>query len=106
MVQVRKLPDLRLFATIQYGWESPEFYVRWMHGDEFGADLAGVFLDILDSPSPFAEWFFDLFVWIMNEDPAYEARLRRHYAEVKAASGGKKSPQTRKTGRKKGRGRG
>ena len=24
----------RILATINYGWESAEFYTRWMHGDE------------------------------------------------------------------------
>ncbi len=95
-----------LLATIQYGWESPEFYIRWLHGDPLGAELAGVSLDPFQSPSPQAGYFRDLFEWVLEEDPAYEARLRRHYAEIKAASGGKKPRQAKKSGRKKRRGRG
>ena len=44
--------DDRAWATIDYGWESPEFYRKWdRHSEE---DMKGSFLDPLGGQSPYA----------------------------------------------------
>ena len=45
----------RVLATINYGWESQEFYTRWMHGDaEAGREIIEAGLDPLNPQSEHA----------------------------------------------------
>jgi len=37
--------DTDILATIGYGWESLEFYKRWMGNDQFIHDIKGPILD-------------------------------------------------------------
>jgi hypothetical protein len=75
-------------ASINYGWESAEFYTRWMHGDEqAGRDIAGAMLDPLQPQSQYADHLLDVFQTIVRTDPAYVARLARHYELFKRAPG-------------------
>jgi hypothetical protein len=67
-------------ATINFGWESAEFYAEWMHGDaEAGRDIALASLDPINPQSEHADHFLDYFQREMMTDDAYVARLRRHY---------------------------
>ncbi len=43
------------------------------------------FLDPLHIQSPFASELLDLFLQMVKDDPAYEARIQRHYRMVKEA---------------------
>ena len=51
-----------VLATINYGWESTDFYTRWMHGDkEAGREITAASLDPLHPQSRYADHFLDLF---------------------------------------------
>ncbi len=78
-VTTPQAPDTAL-ATINYGWESPEFYTDWMHGDEqAGRDITAASLDPLHPQSKYADWLLDYFQTMMITSPEYLARLARHY---------------------------
>ena len=71
-------------ATINFGWETVEFYTEWMYGDaEAGRDIARATLDLLNPQSEFAEPLLDLFRTVLMADAAYVARLARHYRMFK-----------------------
>ena len=81
LLQVRsKHAPQGVVATINYGWESADFYTRWMHGDaEAGREIAGASLDPLNPNSEYAPALLGLFRELLMTDKAYVARLRRHY---------------------------
>ena len=90
LVQVRRadLPD-QVLATINYGWESQDFYARWLHGDREGArEIASASLDPLNAQSKASPVLLELFRHIILEDRAYIDRLRRHYRMFKRAQRG------------------
>jgi hypothetical protein len=73
-------------ATINFGWESAEFYTAWMHGDkQAGRDITSASLDPLNPQSKYADWFLDYFQQYLVADPDYVARLRDHYEQFKRA---------------------
>lgn len=84
----------RAWATINYGWESVEFYQKWGIGDDAEEVGQGPFLDPLGKQSPYAQVLLDCFRTLI-EDKAYVARLKRHYAEsreaVRAQRGGNRN---------------
>ena len=68
----------KTLATINYGWESAEFYTRWMHGDaQAGREITEACLDPLTAVR--RRPLLDVFREQMMTDPAYVARLARHY---------------------------
>ena len=78
LLQVTQPQAPQTLATINYGWESAEFYTRWMHGDaQAGREITEACLDPLtavQSPTPARR------VPRADDDrPAYVARLARHY---------------------------
>ncbi len=80
-------------ATINYGWESADFYTRWMHGDaEAGREITAASLDPLQPQSEYADYLLDMFQDRMMTDPAYVARLARHYEMFKATQRGPTEP--------------
>jgi hypothetical protein len=85
-----------VLATINYGWESADFYTRWMHGDEqAGEEITAASLDPLNPQSQYADYLLDYFQEAMITDPSYVARLARHYNMFKAAQrGGKEAADT------------
>ncbi|MBM4035029.1 MAG: hypothetical protein FJ291_25075 [Planctomycetes bacterium] len=82
----------KILATIGYGWESPEFYVKWMHGDSIAEGMAGVSTAMLGPQSSLAEALARACEDLLVSDPQYVERLKRHYAlfrKVVDAKGGK-----------------
>jgi hypothetical protein len=72
-------------ATINYGWESAEFYTRKMHGDaQAGREITEASLDPLNPQSEYADVLLDYFRGRLMTDPAYVARLVLHYKMFKA----------------------
>ena len=92
----RDVPTLNPEETvlmINFGWESPEFYLRWHGGDlldpanlELAKEMAGATVESFAGPKPDAEGLqlFELVKRLVLSDPAYVARLARHYAEFRA----------------------
>ena len=71
-------------AMINFGWESVEFYTRWMRGDEeAGLESTDATLDPMQPQSPLADALLDVFRSNLMTDPDYVARLARHYAIFK-----------------------
>ena len=72
-------------ATIAYGWESPEFYVKWMHGDPLGAQMAGLSTAMLGPQSELTEPLLKACEELVLTDPKYVERLKQHYALFRKA---------------------
>jgi len=72
-------------ATFGYGWESPEFYVKWMSGSSFAEQMAGLSVERLGAQSRLTDALFRACEEILLSDPAYIERLKRHYALFKEA---------------------
>jgi hypothetical protein len=76
----------RVLASINYGWESPNYYAKWMGSKEDSRGMAGASLDPMLPQSIHSQFFLKLFNDVVSRDPAYNERLQRHYAMFKAAS--------------------
>jgi hypothetical protein len=88
-------PPHTVLATINYGWEKSEFYTRRMHGDkQAGQDITAASLDPLHSQSKYAGYLLTFFQQEMITDPAYVARLARHYKLFKHDVGNRQSTET------------
>jgi hypothetical protein len=78
-------PEMRTYATINYGWESLAFYTRWMHGDaETAAEMQGASLEPFGQQSQYSAAFLELVKWAV-QDEAYVRRLQTHYGLFKEA---------------------
>jgi hypothetical protein len=76
----------KVFATINYGWESQDFYVRWMRGDrEAAAGMSGAHLEPFGPQSEYSSVLLHYCEGLLLADEAYVARLKRHYGMVKEA---------------------
>jgi hypothetical protein len=79
----------KVLATINYGWESEDFYAQWLHGDrESARELATADLDPLNTQTKLSPALLELFRQILLQDRAYIDRLRGHYRMFKRAQGG------------------
>lgn len=69
-------------AVIAYGWESPEFYARWMGNDdpETIEELQGPILNMGSPQSSLAPQVLQIVKDIILQDSAYVERIKRHYA--------------------------
>jgi hypothetical protein len=89
-------PDTVL-ATVNYGWESEDFYAQRLGGDtEAAREITAASLDPLNPQSPFASWFLSVFQQVVLQDKAYIERLKRHYAMFKQALPRKPQDERRK----------
>jgi hypothetical protein len=78
-------PEMRTYATINYGWESLEFYTKWMHGDaKLAAQMQGAELEPFGPQSKYSQAFLELVKWVL-QDEAYVRRLQEHYRLFKEA---------------------
>jgi hypothetical protein len=69
-------------ATIAYGWESKEFYVKWFHGHddpEVISQMQGPILNPGSPQSDLAPALLNLVRDTLLKDPAYVERLKEHY---------------------------
>ncbi len=68
-------------AFIAYGWESKEFYRKWLRMDnpEVIQEMQGPILNVGSPQSQYAPAFLKLVKDVVLSDPAYIARLKRHY---------------------------
>jgi hypothetical protein len=74
----------KIWATINYGWEKPEYYAKWTRNKEVGKGMSGAELDPLNPQTPYARTLLRLFEGLI-EDQVYVERLQRHYQLFKAA---------------------
>jgi hypothetical protein len=82
---IRECPEPEVVATINYGWEEPEFYTNWMGSDDEESEMSGAILEPLLQQTRHSPFFLTFFREMLRRDPAYDERLKRHYAMFKAA---------------------
>jgi hypothetical protein len=91
-------------AVIAYGWESREYYVKWMGEDDPYVidELKGPALNLASPQSSLSQALLELFKKVLLPDTAYIDRIKRHYTifreNIDRREGATKS-------RKKGKGR-
>jgi len=68
-------------AVIAYGWESPEFYARWMRDDspEVIEELKGPSLNLASPQSNLAPAVLELVKESLLQDKLYVERIKKHY---------------------------
>jgi hypothetical protein len=67
----------RIYATISYGWEDPDFYRKWgPHSDP--QEMSGPSLNPLGPQTKYSPALLDLFR-LLIQSPDYVERLKRHY---------------------------
>lgn len=84
MIQV--LHNGKHVSTINYGWESAEFYTKWMgsNADESPfPTMSGASIDITSPNLVSQEGMLGLFYALLND--IWTAKFKSHYKEVKAA---------------------
>ena len=74
-------PD-KVMATINYGWETLQFYRSWYHDEEGAAELVGASLEPLGKQGPHASSLLRLFEHLLT-DRSYAERIPRHYEMFK-----------------------
>lgn len=75
----------KFWATINYGWESVEFYQKWSGAPAQDRFLwQGPFLDPLAEQTQYSPVLLDLFKFLL-ESPDYVQRLKNHYQLFRAA---------------------
>lgn len=81
---IREGTGTRVWASINFGWETPSFYHRWSPGDPEGAQNSGSYLDPLNPQTEHSKALLDLFRNTLQTDIEYVRRLERHYQLAKA----------------------
>lgn len=72
-------------AVIAYGWESKAFYAKWLGRDDpkIIKELQGPVLNLGSHQSELAPALLEKVREVLLADPAYVARLKRHYQMFK-----------------------
>jgi hypothetical protein len=73
----------KILATINYGWESVEFYRKWAEYESDDEDYRGPILEPFGQQTKLAPYLLELFKSVALEDPTYIDRLGRHYRMFK-----------------------
>lgn len=68
----------KVWATISYGWESPDFYRKWDGSDGDPTEIKGPYLDPLNPQTQYSPSLLNLFRFLIQSSD-YVERLRRHY---------------------------
>ena len=68
-------------AVIAYGWESRDYYIKWMGDDDSLVidSLMGPTLNMMSPQTALAMPLLSLFRELLLADPAYMQRIKRHY---------------------------
>lgn len=80
----------KVWATINYGWESLEFYEKWFTNKDLAKECMGATLDPLNPQSKYAHKLLEIFNHIVL-DKEYIERLKRHYSMFKGSSSTKRN---------------
>lgn len=84
--------DNPLVATISYAWGTRSFYVRWLRRDipEVIDEMMSTHLMRPNYQSEYAEEVLAMFKEMIEIDPDYEKRIRRHYSMFRKKMKGKR----------------
>lgn len=74
----------KILATINYGWESPNFYAKWMGNKDDVKDMVGATLEPFGDQTNLSRYLLELFK-LLVKDESYVERLRKHYEMFKGA---------------------
>ncbi|NQT40671.1 MAG: hypothetical protein HQ581_24470 [Planctomycetes bacterium] len=87
-----------LVAVIAYGWETPEFYARWMGSNDPSdlAELKGPVLNLGSPQSADAPEILEMAADLLLTDKAYMDRVKRHYAMFRERIDKKTPPKSRR----------
>ena len=79
-------------AVVAYGWESRDFYAKWMHDDDPDVidELKGPILNLASPQSNLAPAILELIETVVLRDRAYIERVKRHYALFRERVEGKR----------------
>jgi hypothetical protein len=68
-------------AVIAYGWETDDFYAKWMGNDDLATilDLKGPILNLGSPQFPSAPALLQFVKEVLLKDPTYIERVKRHY---------------------------
>lgn len=71
----------KVLAVISFGWESEEFYSKWMGSTDKQTikDLKGPILNLMSPQSKYAPKLLELITNVVLQDKHYIERLVRHY---------------------------
>lgn len=73
----------KVWATINFGWETPEYYRTWSPDIDMAHEMSGPSLDPFGPQTKYSAELLALFVEHVQPNAAYVAQLKKHYAEVK-----------------------
>jgi hypothetical protein len=90
-------------ATVAFGWESRDFYVKWMGDDDplVIDDLRGPVLNLGSPQSRQAPAILELIETVVLRDRDYIERVKRHYALFREKIDGKHTSTKRAIRRRK-----
>jgi hypothetical protein len=80
VVVLRPQTGWKIWATISYGWESPDFYQPWAKAPDplDPSEWQGPYLDPLAEQAQYSPVLLDLFQFLL-QSPGYVQRLKNHY---------------------------
>lgn len=92
-------------AVVAWGWESRDFYARWMPctDPEDIHELQGPILNLASPQSARAPAILKLIEHVVLRDPEYVERIKRHYRMFRERIDGRSSQRTQRKDRKKKR---
>lgn len=90
----------KVWATINYGWESVEFYERWIHDKQTAQECKGATFEPFGAQTQYSGVLLELFKYLL-EDTAYVERLKRHYELFKSTQHKARKPGKRVEKKKK-----
>ena len=92
-----------LEAVITWGWESREFYIKWMHFDDpkMITELMGPSLNLGSPATELAPALLDLARNVLLQDADYVERVKRHYRLFRDKVDGKPAVTGKRRKRKK-----
>ena len=102
MFTVLSLKQPRVQAVIAWGWETTDFYKRWLRSNDpvIAKELQGPVLNLGGPQSENAEALLKVTHDILLADPAYIERIKRHYAmfrsKIEQRSGKRKKKRRKK----------
>lgn len=86
-VFINVIYERKIIATIGYGWESRDFYIKWMEwtkDDNFIDDIKGPVLELTGKNSQYSKEVLRLFNDFLLNDTVFIERIKRHYEMFKS----------------------
>ena len=82
MINIINIGTNRIYATIGFGWESFDYYLKWGYGSkEIAESIKGTYLELFVIQSEYANNFLQIFNTRLNKN--YISLLKSHYNRFK-----------------------